>query len=131
VNGRKNNNENNAQIINTLFVTLLLLLLLLLIVIYDCDVTYEETNNSGLVCWSMMVSIYLLNLLSCLCPSILLRKTTTLLFQAYTYDWMMLLIVLYDGIMMVQMIWYTDDSVTTIPFVVMSLSVLYYVGCDE
>ena len=97
------NNENSAQINNKLFVTLLLLLLLLLFVIYDCDGTYIQGNDiSGLVCWSKMVSIYLLNLLSCPFQSVPLRITTTQLFQTYTYDWVMLLIALYDCIIMVQ-----------------------------
>ena len=101
------NNENSAQNNNTLFVTLLLLLLLLLIVIYNCDGTYVEGNdNSGLVCWSIMVSIYLLNLLSCPCQSVPTRIITTHFFQAYTYNWVMILIVLYDGIMIEQS---TDD----------------------
>ena len=30
------------------------------------------------------------------------------------YNWVMLLIVLYDGVMLVWMTWYIDDSVTTI-----------------
>jgi len=43
----------------------------------------------------------------------------------------MLLIVLYDGGMLVWMTWYTDDSVTTIrDDDVVSLSVLY-VECNE
>ena len=40
---------------------------------------------------------------------------TTLVFQVYTCYWAMLLIVIYyDGVMLVQMTSYTDDSVTTI-----------------
>ena len=46
---------------------------------------------------------------------------------------MMLLIVLYDGIVLVWMAWNTDDSVTTIcdddDVVIMSLSVLYAMCC--
>ena len=96
--GWSKNNENSAHINNTLFVTLLLLLLLLLIVIYDCDGKYVQGNDkSGLLCWS-----YLLNLLSRLFQSVPPRINTTQLFQAYTYDWVMLLIVPYDGIMKVQ-----------------------------
>ena len=77
------------------------------------------------------LSTSLLNLLPCLCLSVPPRIITTLLFQVYTYNWVMLLIVLYDGGMLVQMAWYKDDSsVTTICDDVMSLSVLY-VGCGE
>ena len=47
-------------------------------------------------------------------------EITTLLFQPYMYDWVMLLVVLYDIIMMVWMTWHTDDSVTTICDDVMS-----------
>jgi len=50
--------------------------------------------------------------------------TTLLLFQAYTINWVILLIVKYDGIMLVRMTWYTDVSVMTIHDDVMSLSVL-------
>ena len=53
-------------------------------------------------------------------PSVPPRIVTTLLFQAYTIKWVIVLIVLYAGIMLLY-------SVTTIH--VMSLSVLY-VGCD-
>ena len=60
------------------------------------------------------LSTSLLNLLSCPCPSVPPRIITTLLFQVDTYSWMMLLIVLYDGVMLVQINWYTDDSVPTI-----------------
>ena len=38
----------------------------------------------------------------------------------------MLLIVFYDGVMLVEINWYTDDSVTI--FVMMLLSVLYMLG---
>ena len=74
-------------------------------------------------------STYLLNLLACMCPSFPPRIITTVLFPAYTYDWVMLLIVLYDDVMSVRMTWYTDeDSVTTIRDDVESV---LYVGCDE
>ena len=69
-------------------------------------------------------------ILSCPCPSVPTRITTTLLFPAYTINWVILLIVLYDGIILVRMTWYTDGSVTTIHDDVMLLSVLYD-GCDE
>ena len=53
------------------------------------------------------MSTYLLNLLSCPYPSTPPRIITTLLFQAYTYSWVMLLIVLYDGAVLGWMTWYT------------------------
>jgi len=53
-------------------------------------------------------------ILSCPCPSVPTRITTTLLFPAYTINWVILLIVLFDGVM--------DNKR---PFVIMSLSVLY------
>ena len=71
----------------------------------------------------MMMCIY-----SCPCPSVPTSIITTLLFQAYTINWVILLIVLYDDGML--MIWYTNDSVPTIHDDVMSLSVLYY-GCNK
>ena len=79
-----------------------------------------------MICWMMSTS--LLNLMSCPCPSIPSKIFTTLLFQAYTYSMVILLIVLYDGVMLVRMTWYTDDSVTTIHDDVVSLSVLYMLG---
>ena len=82
-----------VQKLITLFVTLLLLLLLLLIVMYDCVGAYDETIIM-LVCWLIMMSIYLLNLLSCPCSSVPPRIFTTLLSQAYMYIRVMLLIVL-------------------------------------
>jgi len=60
------------------------------------------------------LSTSLLNLLSCMCTSVPPRIITTLLFQVYTYSWVMLLIVSYDGVMLVQINWYTDNSVPTI-----------------
>ena len=42
----------------------------------------------------------------------------------------MLLIVIYDDFMLLQITWYTNDSVTTIRDDVMPLSVVY-VGCNE
>ena len=93
-----------------------------LIVIYDCVGTYNET----IIMVSMSTSF--LNSLSYPCPSFLRQIiTTTQLFQAYMYSWMMLLIVLYDGIVLVRMAWNTDGSVTIIT---MLLSVLY-VGRNE
>ena len=63
------------------------------------------------------------------------RVIATLLFQVYivyTYNWVMLLIVLYDGVMLVRMTWHMDDSsVTTIRDDVMSLSRLYVGYCDK
>ena len=74
-------------------------------------------------------STYLWNLLACMCPSVPPRIVTTVLSPAYTYDWAMLLIVLYDDVMSARMTWYTDeDSVTTIRDDVESV---LYVGCDE
>ena len=75
-------------------------------------------------------STYLLDLLTGMCPSsIPPRIITTVLFPAYTYDWVMLLIVLYDDAMSVRMTWYTDESsITTICDNVESV---LYVGCDE
>ena len=60
----------------------------------------------------MMMSISFFNLLSCpcLCPSVPTRIISTLLFQAYTINWVILLIVLYDGIVLVRINWYTGDS---------------------
>jgi len=50
-------------------------------------------------------------ILSCPCPSVPTRIITTLLFQAYTITWVILLIVLlYAGIMLVRINWYTGDS---------------------
>ena len=104
-----------VQQLITLFASLLLLLLLLLIVIYDSVGTYDETiiMNWYVGQWWWIMSTYLLNLLSCPYPSTPPRIITTLLFQAYTYSWVMLLIVLYDGAVLVRMTWYTDDSVMT------------------
>ena len=83
-----------------------------LIVIYDCVGTYNET----IIMVGMSTSF--LNSLShpCPCPSVPPRIFTTLIFQVYTYDWVMLLIILsYDGVMLVWMTLYTDeDSVTNI-----------------
>ena len=71
-----------------------------------------DDNEGGL-------SISLSNSLSFPCPSFLLQIIiTTILFQAYTYSWMMLLIVLYDDAVLVWMTWYSiyidASSVTTI-----------------
>ena len=49
----------------------------------------------------MMICIF-----SCLCPSVFTRIISALLFQAYTINWVILLIFLYAGIMLVQMTWY-------------------------
>jgi len=78
------------------------------------------------------MSTSLLNLLSCPCPSVSPRIITTLLFQAYTYIWVMLLLVLYNGAVLVRMTGWTDDRVTSIRDNddVMSLSVLY-ARCNE
>ena len=53
-------------------------------------------------------------MLSCLCPSVPIRIITTLLFQAYTINWVIMLMNLYDGVMLVLMTWYIDDNITTI-----------------
>ena len=86
-----------------LFAFLLLVLLLVLIVIYDCDGAYDETDSIIMDC----MSTDMLNLLSCRgpCQSIPPRIFTTLLFKAYTYNWVMLLIVLCEGVMFVLMTW--------------------------
>jgi len=88
--------------------------LLVVVSIDDCWFLYVYLHIStirwyywGLVCWWWCI-------LPCSCPSIPIRKITTLLFLAYTINWVILLIVLYDGIMLVGMTWYTDDSVNTI-----------------
>ena len=60
------------------------------------------------------MSTYLMNVLSCPCLSGSPRIITTILFKAYTYNWVILLIVLFDGIMLVQITWYIDGSITTI-----------------
>ena len=98
-----------------LFASLLLVLLLLLIVIYDCVGVYEETIIMDWYVgqwWCFVMPTYLMNLLSCpcLCPCPSVPQTI----QAWTYDWVMLLIVLYDGVMLVGMSWYTYNSVTTV-----------------
>jgi len=89
-----------------------------LIVIYDCVGTYDKTIIMDWYVvgqWWWIVSTCLLNLLSFPCPPFLPRIIiTTLLCQAYTYSWVMLLIVVYEGVMLVQMTWYMDESVTTI-----------------
>ena len=79
-----------------LFASFLPLLLLLLIVIYVDVGIYDETiiMDWVLVCWWWCI-------LPCSCPSIPTRKITTLLFLVYTINWVILLIVLYDGIMLV------------------------------
>ena len=51
----------------------------------------QRNDNNELVCWSIMMSIYLLDLLSCPCPSVPLRIITTQLSQVYTYNWVVLL----------------------------------------
>ena len=79
-----------VQKIITLFVTLLLLLLLVLIVMYDCVGAYDRTIIM-LVCLLIMISIYLLDLLSCSCLSIHPRIITTQTSQVYRYNWVMLL----------------------------------------
>ena len=109
-----------VQQIITLFTILLLFLLLLLIIIYNCVGYVRRNNNNGLAMLDNddgWISIYLLNLFACMCPSVPPRIITTVLFPVYMYDWVMLLIVLYiyDGVMLVRMTWYTDEgSVTTI-----------------
>jgi len=45
------------------------------------------------------------------------------------YNWVMLLIDLYDEVMLVRMTWYTDDSVTAIHDDV-AISIVH-AGCDE
>ena len=88
--------ENCTTINNALFASLIFVLLLLLIVIYDCDGMYNET-----IIMDCMPTYMLLNLLSCPYPSVPPRIFTTLLFQAYImYSWVMLLIVLYEGVML-------------------------------
>ena len=57
-----------------------------------------------------MMSTSLLNSLSRTCPCPSVPPTI----QAWTYNWVMLSIVLYDGVMLVGMTWYSDDSVTTV-----------------
>ena len=96
-----------------LFASLLLVLLLLLIVIYDCVGVYDETIIMDWYVgqwWCFVMPTYMVNSLSCpcLCPSV----SPTI--QAWTYDWAMLLIILYGGVMFVVMTWYTDDSITTV-----------------
>ena len=59
--------------------------------IWLCWYVRRRNNNNGLVCWSIMMSIYLLDLLPCPCPSISPRITTAQLSQVYTYNWVMLL----------------------------------------
>ena len=65
------------------------------------------------------MSTYLLNLLACPCPcpSVPPRIIATLLFQACTISWGMLLIDLYEGVMFVRMTWYKDEysDVCTVP----------------
>ena len=117
-----------AQQLLTLFATLLLLLLLLFIVIYIWLCWFVRRNyHNGLVCRTM-IRVGCVNLLSnllsciCICQSVppeyflytIIPPTYTLLFRPYTYNWMMLLTVLYDRVVLVRMTWYTDDSVTTI-----------------
>ena len=80
-----------ASIFPLLF--LFLFLLLLLFVIYD----------------GVMICILL-----CPCPSVPTSIITTLFYKAYTFNYVILLIVLYDSIMLVRMYWYTGDSETTI-----------------
>ena len=53
-------------------------------------------------------------IVSCLCPTVPTRIITTILFQAYLINWVILLIDVYDGIMLERMTLYTDNSVTTI-----------------
>ena len=78
--------------------------------------------NVNLLLEFVVMSVYL---------SVTPRIITTLLFRSYTYNWVMLLIVLNDyGVMLVQMTWYMDGSVTTIHIMSLSVSVLN-VGCDE
>ena len=105
-----------------------------LIIICDCVGTYNET----IIMFGMLVNDDV-NLLvefvvtfvlscPCSCSSVPTRIFTTLSFQAYTYIRVMLLIVLYDGVMLGQMNWFTDEGVTTIrDDDVVSLSVLYAV----
>ena len=63
----------------------------------------QRNDNNGVVFSSMMMSIYLLDLLSCLCPSpsVPLRIISTHLSQVYTYNCVMMLYVLYDGVICV------------------------------
>ena len=80
--------------------------------LYDYSGMYDKTIIMG---WYVGMldhddgglSISLLNLYSCLCPSIIPSII-------YTYNWVMILIILHDGIMLVQITGYTDDSVTNI-----------------
>ena len=82
-----------------------------LIVIYDCFSTYKE----AIILVGMLVNddINLHVEFVVMSVSIPPRKITTLLFQPYTYDWVMLLFVLYDSVILVQITWYTDDSERT------------------
>ena len=67
-------------------------------------------------------------ILSCLCPFVSTRIITALFFQAFTINGVIMLIVLYDGIMLVRMTWYTDDSVTTIHD---DIAISIVCRCDE
>ena len=91
-----------------------------LIVIYDSVGTCNETiimvgmlddddDDGGL-------STSFSNLCSCPCPSVPTRIITTLFSLPYTINWEILLIVLYDGIVLVRMNWYTGYSETTIRY---------------
>jgi len=74
-----------------LFASLLLVLLLLLIGIYDCVGVYDEAIIMDWYVgqWCFVMPTYLVNLLSCPCPCPSVPPTI----QAWTYDWVMLLIV--------------------------------------
>ena len=76
-----------------------------------------------------MMSIYLLDLLSCPCPSVPPPNNYYTIVPSIYVQLGDAADVLYDGFMLVQMNWCTGDSVTIHrPFVMLSLSVLY-VGC--
>ena len=70
----------------------------------DCVGTYDKTkiivgmldNDDG------GLSTSLLNLLSCPCQSVPTWIIITLFFEVYIYNWVMLLIVLYDGVILVR-----------------------------
>ena len=83
---------------------LLLLLLQLLIVIYACDGMYNETIIMD------CMSTYMLNLLSCPCPSVPHKDNYyTIIPSIYVQlgDAVDCFISLYEGVMLVQITWYT------------------------
>ena len=88
----------------------------------------RRNDYNVLICWMMSTS--LLNLLLCPCSSVPTRIITTLLFQAYKYSMVMLLIVLYGGDILVCDLVQRWQCNNHLWWCYVTFSIVY-VGCDE